>query len=370
MRIAFISTNEYVPWGGSEELWSQSAIRMAKQGFVVGVSVKGWQAEAKQVLEIEQSGCIVVRRWHKSRIQRLISKIYSASDADVFLKNFSPEIVIISQGNSIEGLTWMEACIIKNIPFVLISHAAAENFWPPDEIAMKLAKAYTRAKCCFFVSHANLKLTEKQLAMKFENAKIIANPFKVPYDIEIPWNQEGKNIKIACVGRLDPVAKGQDLLLEIFNIDKWKNRPLKLSIFGKGANQESLYELKRIWRLDNVSFYGFIDKVESIWETHHALILPSRYEGLPLVIVEAMLCGRPCIVTDVGGNAELLQDEVSGFIATAPKVECLDDALERAWQKRAFWTEIGQTAAINVRKLIPKDPVAVFVDELKGLLES
>ena len=83
-----------------------------------------------------------------------------------------------------------------------------------------------------------------------------------------------------------------------------------------------------------------------------------------------MLCARPCIVTDVGGSAELLQDEVSGFIATAPKVECLDDALERAWQKRAFWTEIGQTAAMNVRKLIPEDPVEAFIDELKALLKS
>lgn len=370
MKIAFVSTNEHAPWGGSEELWSQTAIRMVKQGFDVGISIKGWKSEAKQVSEIEQSGCIVVRRWQKSIIQRGISKFYNPSDADVFLKNFKPELVIISQGNSIQGLGWMEACIINNIPFVLIPQAAAENFWPSDDMAIRFAKAYILAKRCFFISHANLKLTEKQLAVKLENAIVVANPFKVPYDIQVNWPEDNKIFKLACVGRLEPVAKGQDLLLEAFKLDKWQNRPIEISLFGKGDNQKSLYELKKIWNIENVNFYGFVDNVESIWKTHHALILPSRYEGLPITIVEAMLCARPCIVTDVAGNAELIEDGVSGFIAVAPKVECLDDALERAWQKRYSWYEIGQTAAINVRKLIPRDPVGVFVNELKALLKS
>ena len=55
-----------------------------------------------------------------------------------------------------------------------------------------------------------------------------------------------------------------------------------------------------------------------IWAEHHALVLPSRFEGMPLVVVEAMLCGRPCIVTDVGGNAELIRDGINGFLAKAP----------------------------------------------------
>ena len=69
--------------------------------------------------------------------------------------------------------------------------------------------------------------------------------------------------------------------------------------------------------LEKVTYGGFTEDVESIWASHHALVLPSRSEGLPLVVVEAMLCGRPAIVTDVAGNAELIQDGVSGFVAAA-----------------------------------------------------
>lgn len=82
-----------------------------------------------------------------------------------------------------------------------------------------------------------------------------------------------------------------------------------------------------------------------------------------------MLCGRFCIVTDVAGNTELVEDNVNGFVALAPKSECLDDAMERAWQLKESWREIGQVASISVRKVIPRDPIDQFVSELKLLLE-
>jgi glycosyltransferase involved in cell wall biosynthesis len=92
-------------------------------------------------------------------------------------------------------------------------------------------------------------------------------------------------------------------------------------------------------------------------------------EGLPLAIVEAMLCGRFCIVTDIAGNTELIEDNINGFVATAPKAECLDEAMERAWQTRESWREIGKEAYVSVRKVIPRDPIDKFMSEIKLLLE-
>jgi glycosyltransferase involved in cell wall biosynthesis len=85
---------------------------------------------------------------------------------------------------------------------------------------------------------------------------------------------------------------------------------------------------------------------------------------MPLVLVEAMLCGRPCIVTNVGGNAELVEDNVSGFIASAPNEACLDEAMERAWARRDEWQEIGEAAGRRVRTVVPPDPVTDFIQEL------
>jgi glycosyltransferase involved in cell wall biosynthesis len=368
MKIAFISTMAGPPWGGSEELWSQTAMRMAQQGFTVGVSIEGRKNEAKQISDIEKSGCVVVRRYN-NRIQRLVSRVYPNS-AFEFLEKFSPELVVISQGGNSDGLSWMEACIAKNITFVVISQAVSESFWPNDELAESLAKAYSMAKCSYFVSRANLQITQRQMAIALENAKVIRNPFNVSYDTKVQWPHEDEIFKLACVARLDLYAKGQDLLFELLSTDKWKSRPIQVSLFSSsGLNQKSLYKLKQLWNLQNVTFSGFTNDIEGVWEKHHALILPSRYEGLPLALVEAMLCARPCIVTDVGGNGELIEDGVSGFIAVAPKVEYLDEALERAWQQRTSWCKIGRNAAARVRELVPRDPVGVFIDELKYLLQ-
>ena len=66
---------------------------------------------------------------------------------------------------------------------------------------------------------------------------------------------------------------------------------------------------------------------------------------MPLSVVEAMLCGRPCIVTDVAGNRELIRDNVNGFLAKAPTVELLDEAMNRAWENRHRLREMGEAAA-------------------------
>ena len=368
-KIAFISSNGFAPWGGSEELWFQTALRMQLEGFTVGVNVKEWNPNPKPILELHKAGCVVsFRKDHPNRFQRLISKLSRPEGDFIFLDKFCPELVVISQGGNCDGISWMQACIARNLPFVIISQAASESLWPNDQLAQDLAEAYSVAKCSYFVSLSNLLLTQKQIAITLKDSKVIANPFKVSYDTSVTWPSENQIFKLACVARLDPFAKGQDLLFELLNTDKWRNRPIEISLFGSGENQKSLYKLKQLWDIQNVKFQGFIDRVESIWETHHALILPSRFEGLPISLVEAMLCARPCIVTDIGGNSEVIDDGINGFIAIAPKVECIDDALERAWQQRDALREIGQSAGVKIRQIIPRDPIAVFVDELKVLL--
>jgi len=116
--------------------------------------------------------------------------------------------------------------------------------------------------------------------------------------------------------------------------------------------------------LSNVSFAGYEADVARIWERNHALLLPSRAEGLPLVLVEAMLSGRVPIVTDLAGNAEVVEDGRTGFIAAAASEAALAEAMERAWARRADWPAIGAAAGAAIRELVPPDPPGLLADTL------
>jgi glycosyltransferase involved in cell wall biosynthesis len=91
-------------------------------------------------------------------------------------------------------------------------------------------------------------------------------------------------------------------------------------------------------------------------------VLPSRFEGNALAMIEAMLCGRMPIVTDVGRASELIDDNRNGFIAAAPTLDLLDDALERAWQRRHEWQAMGALASETIRRRHSLQPAEDFAD--------
>ena len=108
--------------------------------------------------------------------------------------------------------------------------------------------------------------------------------------------------------------------------------------------------------------------MEDIWAANHALLLPSRYEGSPRVVIEAMLCNRVSVTTDIGRNRELIDDGVSGFVADGAIARLLDDAMERAWEKRDQWQAMGALAGQHIRERYPDDPVREFADRIIDLV--
>jgi glycosyltransferase involved in cell wall biosynthesis len=133
--------------------------------------------------------------------------------------------------------------------------------------------------------------------------------------------------------------------------------------------REGLIRLaKHLGISDRVVFAGY-KPVEQIWASNHVLVMPSRFEGLPLAIVEAMLCGRPVVATDVAGHAEVMEDGLTGFLADSPTVGSVARALERFWLRRHEAEEIGKAGAGRIRQLVPPDPARVFAQKLKQLIQ-
>jgi glycosyltransferase involved in cell wall biosynthesis len=132
---------------------------------------------------------------------------------------------------------------------------------------------------------------------------------------------------LVCAARL-VAAKGIDILIRAVSQVVRQGVPCKCIILGDGPLREELQQkvnFEGLW--DHVLFEGFQQDVRSYLQAASAFILTSYLEGLPISILEAMACGLPCIVTNVGGSAEAVQNGVTGLIIPPGSVEAAADAI-------------------------------------------
>lgn len=360
------AANEFA-WGASEALWTSAVPHLLHRGARVTANVKQWQPESPVLAQLEAFGCTIIRRpdtaAERGRPKCDLPVIERTTQT---LASANPDLVLVNQGDNIEGLGWMEACQELDLPYVVLSHSVSEQSWPPDALAERQRRGFLGAKRSLFVSVHNRRLTERQVMGPLPNGDLVPLTFKVPYHNELPW-PDADVVRVAVVARLDPDSKGQDVLFEVLAWPRWRNRRVAVDLYGTGHCGAVLRALRNHLRLDMVHFRGQVDDVTGIWRDHQLLVLPSRVEGLPTVVIEAMLCGRVVVAADAGGVRELVDDEETGFVAPAATPDCLADALERAWRRRAEWPEIGAQARKAIRERVTPDGAESFADRLIAL---
>jgi glycosyltransferase involved in cell wall biosynthesis len=388
--ICFVSVNFGASWGGCDELWSRTAVELVSRGFRVSASVREWPSPHPRILNLIESGVEVWFRpqpspvwkhaWrlltaphqiskHAWRLLAAPQKTATTTEVERLLAARRPRLIVISEAGAFPLIDLLELCVDKQLPFVTIHQANSDAWWVDDHRAGRYRVALSAAQRCFFVSKANQRLLEKQLGYELSNAEIVWNPVNVDPDISLAWPELERELefRFACVARLEPPAKGQDILFEALASPPWAARLWRLTLYGEGPMRSGLERLaRRLGLSDRVVFAGYAS-VEDIWASNHVLIMPSRFEGLPLAIVEAMLCGRPVIATDVAGHSEVIEDGVTGFLADAPTVASMAEALERFWTRKDDAQMIGRAGARRIRQLFPPDPVRVFSDKLGSI---
>ncbi len=151
---------------------------------------------------------------------------------------------------------------------------------------------------------------------------------------------------LVCAARLSK-QKGIDILLHAMARVLRNGIRCKCVIVGDGPLRDQLMEQAREMGLSgHVFFEGFQEDVRPYLQASSAFILTSHMEGLPLSILEAMACGLPSIVTDVGGNAEVITHRVHGLIVPRGSVDAIADAisyLANHPQERAQMARMART---------------------------
>jgi glycosyltransferase involved in cell wall biosynthesis len=370
-------------WGGSEELWAQ-AIPFLRNGTSLTLYKARINRSHPEIIKLINQNIELIeldpQLSLKKRVMRKVSRLIQRIGLEEYrdnhslykfhheIKNSIPELVIIAQGINFDGLSYAYQCYLLKIPYVIIAQKAVDFYWPYPTDRDYMRKTLVNANKCYFVSHHNKRLTEEQFGIRLENSEVVFNPIKTKRQV-IPFPSIDTGYRLACVARLFIIDKGQDILLRILNTEKWRQRPITVSFIGSGHDEQGIRDLANLLDLQNVEFVGFSDNIEDLWKNYHALILPSRSEGLPLSMIEAMSLGRTVIVSNAGGNAEIINNGINGFIGDATEKD-FESAMDKAWEMREEWPEIGKKAYLHIKNHLPASPETEFATSINNLFDG
>lgn len=364
----FIVTSIFEDFGGSETIWYYLVKQLPSSRYQIFFLKSNINRSHPVFKDISNRGVLLVELEPNLGIKdgkKIKSKLnHKAANFCIHLEVYKPDLVIINQGINFDGLDFAHYCNEQNFQYITISNKAVDFFWPYPENRNDFKQFFIKSKVNYFVSNHNYQLTCEQFGMKIPHAERAIYPVKKHSEI-IPLPDLDDGVKFAVVGRLFLLDKGHDMLFRILSKPIWRNRRFKVSIIGTGSDDVTLKEFAQYLKLDSVDFLGYMNN-QTIWDHFHGLLLPSRNEGFPLVVQEAMAAGRIVITTFSGGSDEVIKDGVNGFISEIDQDE-FELAMERCWNAQNNWADIATEAYKTIHEFLPDNPCSNILDQIEKL---
>lgn len=158
-------------------------------------------------------------------------------------------------------------------------------------------------------------LTENDRRLYWERLGVESTVMYNPLTLESRGQGSALYKKFLAVGRLTPLMKGFDILVEGFALFAEENSEWTLDIVGEGEEEGLVRSLIAKYGLENrVKLHPFTKNIHTFYASASVYVLSSRWEGFGLVLVEAMAHGLPVISSDVPVGKELLGDKPFGFL--------------------------------------------------------
>ena len=231
----------------------------------------------------------------------------------------------------------------KRIPFAVEVVADPWDIFSPGTIRNVLRPFFRRYYAAQLRRHcreadASLYVTERALQARYpakggltmgvSDVDLTSEAFRAD-PRHVSSFESARPFKVICVGAFDLLYKAQDVLIRAFS--RLCDRNLALIMIGDGIRLQEMRQLAAdLGCLDRVQFLGQLpagDAVRQVLDEAHLFVLPSRQEGLPRAMLEAMARALPCVASPVGGIPEIIGDEclvpVGDINALARKISML-----------------------------------------------
>lgn len=211
-------------------------------------------------------------------------------------------------------------------------------------------------RLAFFINHPSGIIAQTSIAATYQR-KYFGNtiPIAIIHNatkpvILIPGIIKKK--QILAVGRLTDYLKGFDRLIEAFSqvkADDWK-----LVIAGGDEQGAHLKMQARALGIanDRIEFLGQVKDMDLLYQQSEIFVIPSRSEGFPNALCEAMTAGVACISFDfIAGPADLIEDGVNGYLVKEGDIQALTDKIQFVIENADVRKGMGANAAKIIDKL-------------------
>jgi glycosyltransferase involved in cell wall biosynthesis len=168
---------------------------------------------------------------------------------------------------------------------------------------------------------------------------------------------------VGFLGTVQP-GKGWERVIAAAKLLRQRGKNIVCTIAGDGAE---FPQLKSITTQNSewLRAPGRIkDPSKSFLPNLDVVVLPSEFEGLPLVLPEAMSCGVPCICTDVGGCKEAVRDGQEGFVLRRNSPDEIADDIVRLIEDRDLWLKFSQNGRKRYEDQFTPERMVLSLEDL------
>jgi len=163
------------------------------------------------------------------------------------------------------------------------------------------------------------------------------------------WNEKREQV-VVCVAQLR-YQKGIDVLLQAWRLVLQQLPQARLILVGNGPIQSQLdYMAQALGIAGSVEFAGEQKDVAAQFHRGAIAVLPSRFEGMPNALLEAMACGLACVATRVSGSEDIIQHGVNGLLVESEDYQGLAQALLALFRDPRLAERYGQEARATIEQ--------------------
>ena len=191
-------------------------------------------------------------------------------------------------------------------------------------------------------------LTHEDAALWYglDNLQVIPNPITITDGPSANYDQK----QVIAVGRYT-YQKGFDLLIKAWEKVYAMHPDWRLNIYGGGNREQYQAQAKALGLQDVVVCHGPVSNIREKYAESAIFVLSSRFEGLPLVLMEAMATGLPPVAFACQcGPKDIIENGIDGILCKAEDIEELANGINYLIESKEARASLGTKAAINIQR--------------------